>query len=69
LAWNAEEAYSGALSLTWNAIEGETYQLQYTTNRAPANWLDLGDPIAATNSTMTVSDIVVLDPKRFYRLI
>ena len=59
----------GAFSLTWNAIEGETYQLQYTTNIAPANWLDLGDPVTATNGIMTVSDIFGLNPQRFYRLV
>jgi hypothetical protein len=59
----------GAFSLTWNTIAGETYQLQYTTNLAPANWLDLDGPITATNSTMTASDIIGLNPQRFYRLV
>jgi hypothetical protein len=59
----------GAFALTWNAIVGATYQLQYTTNLAPANWLDLDDPVIATNSTMTASDIIGLNPQRFYRLL
>lgn len=59
----------GTFSLTWNAVVGETYQLQYTTNLASANWLDLGDPVTATNGTMTASDLAGLNPQRFYRLI
>jgi hypothetical protein len=59
----------GTLSLTWNAIVGQTYQLQYTTNLAPANWLNLGDTVTATNDTMTVSEAIGQNPQRFYRLV
>jgi hypothetical protein len=59
----------GTLSLTWNAIVGQTYQLQYTTNLAPANWLNLGDTVTATNDTMTASEAIGQNPQRFYRLV
>jgi len=43
--------------------------LQYTTNLAPANWLNLGDTVTATNDTMTASEAIGQNPQRFYRLV
>jgi hypothetical protein len=60
---------SGSISLSWNALAGQTYQFQYTTNLAPVNWVNLGDIISGTNGTMTASDVIGQDPQRFYRLI
>jgi hypothetical protein len=65
----ATTTQNGTFSLSWNAIVGGTYQMQYTTNLAPVIWLDLGDPVTASNSTMTASDIIGLNPQRFYRLV
>lgn len=55
-------------TLAWNGLAGQTYQVQYTTNLAPSNWIDLGDPINGTNGTFTVSDFVNSNPQKFYRL-
>ena len=49
-------------------MPGQTYQIQYTTNLAPANWIDLGAPINATSNTVTVSD-TILNPQIFYRAV
>jgi len=59
----------GDFLFNFEAIAGQSYQVQYTTNLAPAHWIDLGDPITATNSSMTVSDLTGLGPHRFYRVI
>jgi len=55
--------------MSWNAIPGESYQVQCATNLAPATWLDLGDAVTATNSTMTAADVIGLNPQRFYRVL
>jgi hypothetical protein len=57
------------LAFTWYAIPGQTYQIQYTTNLAPVNWINLGDPIFVTNTTTTASDVIKPDPQRFYRAV
>jgi hypothetical protein len=55
-------------TVTWAAVPGFTYQAQYTTNLAPACWLNLGAPVTATNSTAVISDSLTTDPSRFYRV-
>jgi hypothetical protein len=57
-----------SLSLSWDAVAGQTYQVQYTTNLVPAYWTDLGSPMSGTNGTMTASSLGGPEPKRFYRL-
>jgi hypothetical protein len=60
---------SGSIVLDWTALAGMVYQLQYSTNLPTINWLDLGGPAAATNGTMTTTDVQPPDSQRFYRLI
>ena len=58
---------TGVLTLSWNAPLGQTYQLQYSTNRT----FRLGEPgtlLTATNSTMD-SFRRHDRPERFYRLL
>ncbi len=40
-------ASNNLYTFTWSAVSGQTYQLQYTTNLVPPNWIDLGSPIPA----------------------
>jgi uncharacterized repeat protein (TIGR03803 family) len=56
------------LSLTWTATPGRTYQLQSTTNLNQIPWVDLGSSVIASNTTITVSDAIGPDPRRFYRV-
>lgn len=60
---------NGSLVLTWNAVAGQTYQLQYNSDLTSTNWNDLGSTVAATNGLMTVSDAIGPDPQRFYRVV
>jgi hypothetical protein len=57
------------ISITWAAMPGQMYQVQYTTTLFPANWINLGNPINATNATMSVPDDTSLNPQRFYRVV
>jgi autotransporter-associated beta strand protein len=59
----------GSLNLTWSATTGELYQIQSTTNLAPPNWINLGNSIIATNSTMTVSEPIGANAQQFYRVV
>jgi hypothetical protein len=59
---------SGSFALTWNATMNQTYQIQSTTSLTPANWMNLGGPITATNSTMSAS-LAIANVQQFYRVL
>lgn len=56
--------------LEWTAIEGLPYQIQSCNppGLTNGNWTPLGPPLIATNSTMTVSNLIEPDSPRFFRL-
>jgi uncharacterized repeat protein (TIGR03803 family) len=58
----------GSLQLTWSAMAGIYYQLQYTTNLGQTPWLNAGDPIQATDDTLSALVSAGPDPRRFYRV-
>jgi hypothetical protein len=59
---------SGTVNLTWTTMAGLAYQIQYQTNLASANWLNLGGPTNATSGTMSAADVIGPGSARFYRL-
>jgi hypothetical protein len=59
---------AGVINLSWSALPGEVYQVQYTDTLSPASWTDLGGPITATNNTILASDILSSSTQRFYRV-
>jgi hypothetical protein len=59
----------GAFTLAWAAVPGERYQVQYKSDLTQTNWSNLGDPITATTTNTTASDLIGPDPQRFYRII
>lgn len=61
-------ANTGALSLAWPAIPGQPYAVQYTEDLSQTTWSDLGGPVSATNSSITVSDVRT-NASRFYRVV
>ncbi|MGA3285783.1 MAG: hypothetical protein ABSD57_15180, partial [Verrucomicrobiota bacterium] len=63
------EGGNNTISFAWNAVPGQTYQVQYTTNLPSTNWISLGGVITVTNETVSVSDAVNADPQRFYRVV
>ncbi len=58
-------------NFTWNAIAGQKYQVQYTTNLAPPNWINLGGQLTSATGTLTLQDTNATpnSPARFYRLV
>jgi len=60
---------SGSITLTWSAVAGVTYQLQYSTSLATLNWSNLGAPTNASGASISASDVKPADPQRFYRVV
>jgi uncharacterized repeat protein (TIGR03803 family) len=60
---------NSTLTLTWSTDAGSTYQLQYKSDLNPGIWLNLGNPVIATGSTLSASDSVANDPQCFYRVV
>ena len=71
IAFQSVAKTNGAFRLTWRTARGLTYQVQYKTNLLQAGWINLGTPIIATNSSLTMPDNSPLtsSPQRFYRLV
>lgn len=65
----AKDRASGKDALTWVAIPGQTYLVEYSTNLAQDKWTVLGSAIAATNSTMSVTNATGAALVRFYRVV
>jgi hypothetical protein len=62
-------ASNGVAQLTWNAVLGGTYRIQYKPTLAATNWTDLAPDITATASTASATDAVGDAPQRFYRIL
>jgi hypothetical protein len=60
---------NGAISFSWSALEGQSYQVEYTTNLAKSIWSNLGAVLSATNTTMTATDTNISSAERFYRVV
>ena len=54
--------------LTWSAIAGQGYSLQYTTDLTTASWTDLTPSVTATGPVATNSDWLDTTSARFYRV-
>lgn len=68
-SFTAVRATPTGVVLTWKAIPGVTYQVQYSADLGSSTWADLGDPVTATDDVATVSDTLDSDPARFYRIV
>jgi hypothetical protein len=55
------------VTLSWTAIPGRTYRVQYKTDLNENNWSELGDNIIATGNTASKTDAMVGNI-RFYRV-
>jgi hypothetical protein len=62
-------ANTGTVDFTWNAMWGQPYRVQTSTNLSQTNWINLGGVITTTNPVATLSDVIGPDPNRFYRVI
>jgi hypothetical protein len=65
----APSVVAGSLQLAWTSVSGLAYQVQYSTNLAQTNWINLGSSITATNSATTTNDAIGSGSLRFYRVV
>jgi hypothetical protein len=59
---------NNVIQFTWNSLASLEYQIQYTTNLASANWINLGSSVIATGFTLTATNSIGTDMQRFYRI-
>jgi hypothetical protein len=60
---------NGAAAISWSAIPGGTYRLQYKDCLDSSVWHDLAPDISATGSTVSATDLVNGASQRFYRVL
>jgi hypothetical protein len=58
----------GAVVISWNSVSNLTYRVQYKNNLTDVNWTDLPADVAATGPTTSVTNVVVGQPQRFFRV-
>lgn len=56
-------------AITWSAVPGGTYRLQYKDRLDSPTWHDLAPDIPATASIVTTTDFVGATTQRFYRVL
>ena len=56
----------GMINFTFNTVPGYQYQIQYSTDLL--TWNNLGSPQYASSNSLSGSDPIGPDPKRFYRV-
>ncbi len=59
---------NNTITLTWSALANKTYQVQYKTNLAQTNWINLGGTTPGASPTATALDVNPPEPSRFYRV-
>jgi hypothetical protein len=57
------------LKITWGAVVGKTYQIQFSSDLTLSDWNNLGSAITATNDTMAALDSIASGARRFYRVV
>jgi hypothetical protein len=58
----------GIFTSSGSAVHGETYQVQYSTNVAGSNWINLGCPFVAYSSTIVTTNETIPGSGQFYRI-
>ena len=67
--FHAIKQSNGLVTFSWSASPGQTHQLQYNSDLSPTNWHSLGNPMRATNGTISARDTLGPDQQRFYRVV
>jgi len=59
---------NGMATLSWSAVAGHTYRLQFKNNLTDPAWTDALPDVTANSATASASDNVGLIANRFYRV-
>jgi len=66
---NSIAVTSSVVSVTWTAISGQLYQLQYATNLVGENWNAISPDVQATGETLTQTNSLGAGTHQFYRVL
>jgi uncharacterized repeat protein (TIGR03803 family) len=55
--------------ITWSSIAGQSYQVQYNSNLASTNWINVTPQITATTNTTMISDTNTPSQQSYYRIV
>ena len=56
-------------TLSWSAVPGKTYRVQFTTRPSNLEWMDLDGDVTATTNSAGMTDATAAGSNRFYRVI
>jgi len=59
---------NGVVVITWSAVPGRSYKLQYKDTLEGTNWNDVPPNLVATGSKASLTDTVGVAAQRFYRV-
>jgi hypothetical protein len=57
----------GVATVTWSAFPDKDYQVKVSDDLV--NWSDLGNPVTADGSTVTITEAVGANQNRFYKIV
>ena len=57
------------VTLSWSALSGTTYRVQFKTNATDTTWGDLVPDVTATGATASAADNAATNALRLYRLL
>ncbi len=61
-------AGAGAVTISWSAVSGRTYRVQFASTLNQVNWSNLVPDVTATGPTASMNDNSNGAPQRFYRV-
>jgi hypothetical protein len=61
-------SHNGAV-ITWNAVSGRTYRLEYKSALSDANWTAIRQDVTAAGPTASATDKTAAASQRFYRVV
>ena len=59
----------GLVQLSWNAVSGQTYHVQFASTPGGSSWSNLNGTIPATSNSASATDTVGANSQRLYRVI
>ena len=65
----AASAAGNKVQLTWSAVKGVTYRVQYRSQLNAGTWSDLLPVVTATGTTASTTDSIDSMGQRFYRVV
>jgi len=67
-AFESIQRSNDVVSITWHAIPGQVYRVQYQSEAADGNWSNLGPDVTADGPTQVTTDPASAATHRFYRV-